>query len=216
LIDTELNGPPELARLWLLGDGERDDSVDRLVRAARPVGAEVRRATELEDQADGVKLYALELPVLEIPGLGKARSSITMRGAVRGSGGPQPDGGPFLEIGTVGDPRATIAFAAGPEVDLPTFNLNVTGALGVDEAAGQASRAVGWVTIDIQAEVPSFGLFTVPEEILRPAAQEVCRQTVGYASRRLELELTKDFARWRGDRVRAERAGLTKGAAGAT
>jgi len=205
LIDVELSGPPEVGQSWLLGDGPSDDSVDRLVRAARPVGAEIRRALEQEDPASNIKLYALELPVLEIPGLGKVRSSITMRGAVCDAGGPQTGGGAFMDIGTVGYPRAALAFAAGPEIELPTFRLNVTGALGIDASAGRASRAVGWVTIDIEAEVPRLGVFSVPEEILRPAAQEVCRQTVGFATRRMEQELAKDFACWRRDRMRSER-----------
>jgi len=85
--------------------------------------------------------------------------------------------------------------------------LNVTGELRIvnDEISQKRSSATGWVSIQVQGEVPNIAGITLPEEVLRAAAREACRQTCAYASRKLEVELSEDFAGWRAMKVRRER-----------
>ncbi|CAK0799887.1 unnamed protein product [Prorocentrum cordatum] len=132
-----------------------------------------------------------------------------MWGAVRDSGGPQPGGGRYLAIGSEGGPRICLELG-GSEVELPRFSLDVQeiGALGVaEEAGGESCRAEGGALlrrIAVAAQLPSVAGISVWWALLRP---KVCRQTVGFASRRLADSLSEDFARWRGERIRARRLG---------
>ncbi|CAE7037838.1 unnamed protein product [Symbiodinium sp. CCMP2456] len=203
---VSLGGAPDLAKQWLYGDGPSDNSVDRLVQAGKPAFSKIQRAKDLESSATGMQVYEFSLPTLDLMGLGKATSSINLFGAIRNMDGPDAD--KFLDIGTFGNPRASIQFATGAEIALPMFSLNVTGALSIegDAISERRSEAVGWVSIEVQGEVPSVAGITLPEEVLRAAAKEACRQTCAYASRKLEVELSEDFASWRAERVRRERS----------
>lgn len=193
-VDVPLSGSPELASSWLL----EEDSLDRLVRAGQPAFSEIKRAEDLETE-DGVQIYTFSLPSLDLLGIGRASSSVNLFGALRSK---------VLEIGTVGKPRVCLELLGGTEIPLPTVSLNVTGSLMMaeDPSSEKRSRVVGRISLDVRGEAPSIAGFVVPEEVLRAAASEACRQTCIYASKKLERELSEDFARWRGERVRAERA----------
>ncbi|CAJ1354287.1 unnamed protein product [Effrenium voratum] len=196
-----LAGPLDLAEDWLFG-GAQDDSVDRLVQAGKPAFSKIERVKELEISGSGKQVYKFSLPDLDLMGLGKATSSINLFGAIR-----EDARGKFLEIGTFGNPKAKIGFATGLDIDLPVFSLNVTGELRIaqDGRSERQSLAVGSVSIAVKGEVPSLAGVTLPEQVLKAAAQEANRQTCAYASRKLELELSQDFAAWRGQKVRMER-----------
>jgi len=200
---VSLAGAPDLAASWLYGDDAQDNSVDRLVQAGKPAFSKIERAKELEVPNSAKQVYKFSLPALDLMGLGKATSSINLFGAIRDSGA----GEKFLEIGTFGDPKANIRFATGMDIDLPVFSLNVTGELKIvkDDISEKRSSAAGWVSIEVQGEVPSLAGITLPEEVLRAAAREACRQTCAYASRKLEVELSEDFAGWRAMKVRRDR-----------
>eukprot|EP00434_Breviolum_minutum_P007371 symbB.v1.2.006505.t1/scaffold361.1/size299464/28 len=220
---VSLAGAPDLAASWLYGDDAQDNSVDRLVQAGKPAFSKIERAKELEAPNSTKQVYKFSLPALDLMGLGKATSSINLFGAIRDTGA----GEKFLEIGTFGDPKANIRFATGmagssehcstcslgawaiaPEdIDLPVFSLNVTGELKIvkDDISEKRSSAAGWVSIEVQGEVPNLAGITLPEEVLRAAAREACRQTCAYASRKLEVELSEDFAGWRAMKVRRDR-----------
>lgn len=201
-FQVSLAGAPDLARSWLYGDDAADNSVDRLVKAGKPAFSKIERAKELERPNSAKQVYKFSLPALDLMGLGRATSSINLFGAIRDAGSEK-----FLEIGTFGDPRANIRFATGMDIDLPVFSLNVTGELRIvnDEISEKRSSATGWVSIQVQGEVPNIAGITLPEEVLRAAAREACRQTCAYASRKLEVELSEDFAGWRAMKVRRER-----------
>eukprot|EP00438_Fugacium_kawagutii_P027397 Skav208444 [mRNA] locus=scaffold1952:206563:244376:- [translate_table: standard] len=173
---VSLAGAPDLAASWLYGDDAAVTGHD----AGLLMGSVGRLAGWL----------------------GRATSSINLFGAIRDAGKEK-----FLEIGTFGDPRANIRFATGMDIDLPVFSLNVTGELRIvkDEISERRSSASGWVSIEVQGEVPNLAGITLPEEVLRAAAREACRQTCAYASRKLEVELSEDFAAWRAVKVRRER-----------
>eukprot|EP00913_Durusdinium_trenchii_P027236 g25554.t1 len=149
-----------------------------------------------------MQVYKFSLPALDLMGLGRATSSINLFGAIRGAEDK------YLEIGTFGNPQANIRFATGMDLALPVFSLNVTGELRImkDGFSEKRSSATGWVAIEVQGEVPSLAGITLPEEVLRGAAREACRQTCAYASRKLEQELSEDFARWRAEKAKAAAA----------
>merc|ERR1712007_275028 len=151
-----------LASSWLL----EADSLDRLVQAGQPAFSEIRRAPELDGE-DGVQVYQFILPSLELLGIGRVKSSLEMFGAIRNAGAPGAMDR-FLEVGTQGNPRATLELAGGSEIPLPTFGLNVSGALAISEhaASEKRSRAVGRVSIEVRGEFPSIAGFMVPEEVL--------------------------------------------------
>ncbi|CAL1127725.1 unnamed protein product [Cladocopium goreaui] len=189
-FQVSLAGAPDLARSWLYGDDATDNSVDRLVKAGKPAFSKIERAkeifpsSELEQPNSAKQVYKFSLPALDLMGLGRATSSINLFGAIRDAGSEK-----LLEIGTFGDPRANIRFATGMDIDLPVFSLNVTGELRIvnDEISQKRSSATGWVSIQVQGEVPNIAGITLPEEVLRAAAREACRQTCAYASRKLEV-----------------------------
>lgn len=205
-LDAPLSGNADLGRAWLVGSPEQADEydpVDHLIKAARPAGAEVR---SLGITKDGRRMYELQLPQIELFGLGTARASVQMWGVVRSAGGPQNDQGAFLDIGSDGGPKAVIAIAGGHEVPLPRFDLQVRGAVGIEADGAGVSRAIGWISIEVSGEPPRIGFFTPPEEVLRAAAREVCAHTVGYATRRLVRDFSQDFATWHSNRARAAAA----------
>jgi len=190
-IDVSLPGKAEVAQRWLVGC-EGYDSVDRLIRAARPVGADVRYVATAQD---GARSYELALPGIELFGLGKIKSGVRMYGATCTSGGPQVGGGPFLKIGSDGGPFATL-LAGGQELPFPSFDLTITGALGIEPDGTEKGRIRGWISVEIKGEMPRIGFFEAPEAITRGAAKEVCSQTVGFATRRLTRDLRDDFVLW--------------------
>ncbi|CAK9010559.1 unnamed protein product [Durusdinium trenchii] len=204
-FQVALAGAPDLAASWLYGDEPGDNSVDRLVQAGKPAFSKIERAKELEEPNSPMQVYKFSLPALDLMGLGRATSSINLFGAIRGAEDK------YLEIGTFGNPQANIRFATGMDLALPVFSLNVTGELRImkDGFSEKRSSATGWVAIEVQGEVPSLAGITLPEEVLRGAAREACRQTCAYASRKLEQELSEDFARWRAEKVRRERRRVT-------
>merc|ERR1719215_1514380 len=112
-ISVPLGGPADLANLWLFGTDDGDDSVERLIITARPAGAEVERLPETTASAsDGnsargqTRRYRLEMPPLNLLGLGTARSSMVVWGAIRP---PTAVGGRTqLAIGSDGKPSAAL------------------------------------------------------------------------------------------------------------
>lgn len=198
-ISAVLRGPSDLAGRWLLGDQQEYDSVDRLIRALRPAGAEVTSVSG----SDGAKNYQLQMPALELFGLGVVRSSAILWGRVRDSGGPQAASGPFLEIGSAGGPKAALEIG-GQELAFPSFALTVRGALGLEKAGETSSRVVGWISVEVEGELPRLGFFAPPEEVVRAAAKEICAQTVGFVTRKLARDLSDDFRAWQVEVARAE------------
>lgn len=210
-LEVPIEAPLELAEAWLFGEGPADDSVDRIIRAARPGGGGVRHAVELEDPSDGAKMYTLDMPTVELPAIGSAKSSFTMYGLVYELDAVADGSCRCMELGTAGDSaRASLELYAGPKFDLPFFKLNVTGALGIRESRRQRCSVVGWVSLDIQGELPGLGPLSVPVEVIRVAAKEVCRQTIVFTTSTLERELASNFARWR---VQQQRARIARRAA---
>ncbi|CAK9104653.1 unnamed protein product [Durusdinium trenchii] len=197
-FQVALAGAPDLAASWLYGDEPGPCQV-ACVRT-EPL------LQELEEPNSPMQVYKFSLPALDLMGLGRATSSINLFGAIRGAECIR-----YLEIGTFGNPQANIRFATGMDLALPVFSLNVTGELRImkDGFSEKRSSATGWVAIEVQGEVPSLAGITLPEEVLRGAAREACRQTCAYASRKLEQELSEDFARWRAEKVRRERRRVT-------
>jgi len=197
-LDVELAGPADLARAYLLGDEGERGSVGRLLHAARPMGAKVKQETSAGVPEDAVQRYSLELPALRLLGLGTAEASMSVWGAVRRHGGPQAGGGPFMEIGSGAGPQVTLAFVGAGEVRLSSMNLDMRGALGVEEGEEGEPKIVGWVWLQVRGEVPSVGGLALPESVLRAAARQVLRRTLGFAVGRLGSDLASDFARWVG------------------
>mmetsp|Transcript_123515 Transcript_123515/g.384487 ORF Transcript_123515/g.384487 Transcript_123515/m.384487 type:complete len:166 (-) Transcript_123515:2-499(-) len=160
------------------------------------MGAEIRRGKPRRVPAGGrAQRYSLELPALRLLGLGTAEASMSVWGAVRRTGGPQTGGGPFMEIGSDEGPQVTLRVVGAGKVRLSRLSLDMRGALGVDEGE-EAPRIVGWVSLEVRGEVPSLGGISPPEVVLRPAAREALRRTVGFVTRRLGQDLARDFARW--------------------
>mmetsp|Transcript_45479 Transcript_45479/g.83233 ORF Transcript_45479/g.83233 Transcript_45479/m.83233 type:complete len:309 (-) Transcript_45479:36-962(-) len=206
-IYVPLAGRHEQASAWLLGAEEGDDSVDRLIKAARPAGANVEEARHIRSEDSAVRNYYLHLPPVDVPGLGTAKVSVIVWGAIRSSGGPQSDNGPYLEIGSARGPEAVLEMATGQKMTMPTFNLAISGALGIEPSrstAVRSSEANGWVKVEIKSDVPApFGLMP-PEIVLREAARTVCRATLNFAADKLSRDLSVEFSKWSRERRRAE------------
>jgi len=201
ILDVPLSGSPDLANDWLLGNGPGDDSIERLLKAARPVGADIMPG--VVDEATGISNFKLALPNLELLGLGHISSSVTVWGVRRETGGPSDPPGAHLEIGSNGSPQVNIYFSV-QEISLDTFGLDVCGELAISEKKGKG-RAVGWASIKVQSDLPTVMGMPLPEDVLRTAAREVCKNTVSFATRSISDNLAQDFSAWRTERVRIER-----------
>lgn len=199
-LNIKLHGPAELARSYLLGDKTESDSVERLLLAARPLGAEIRRKPGGDAARSPVQRYSLSLPTISLLGLGTAEASMNVWGAIRSEGGPQAGGGPFMEIGSDGGPRVAVKVVGASEASRSRVRLDMRGALGLDEKQEGGPRIVGWIRLEVRGQVPSLGGVSAPEALLRPAARETLRRTLGFTTRRLGRDLAHDFVKWIGDR----------------